>query len=51
MKAEEILDTLERIRSMVQELTSPDGSVTGVDQKFDITLALCEELLQDARNK
>lgn len=51
MKAEEILDTLERIRSTVQILTAPDGSVTGVDQKFDITLALCEELLQDARNK
>lgn len=51
MKATEILDALERIRSMVQVLTGPDGSVTGIDQKFDISLALCEQLLQDGMKK
>ena len=51
MKAVVIHKSLERIRAMVEELTTPDGSVLGVDHKLEITLELCEQLLWDGQEQ
>ena len=51
VKAQTILDSLDRIRGMVERLTASDGTVPGVDHKLEITLELCEKLLQDRQDQ
>lgn len=51
VKAQTILDSLDRIRGMVERLTASDGTVPGVDHKLEITLELCEKLLQDGQDQ
>ena len=51
MSAAVIHKSLEHIRAMVKDLTTPEGSVFGVDHKLEIALELCEQLLRDAQDQ
>ena len=51
VRAQTILDSLDRIRGMVEGLTDSDGTVSGVDHKLEITLELCEKLLRDGQDQ
>ncbi len=51
MQAQEIYDALDRIKDIVQQNTLPDGSFPSDDPQIQITLELCETVLQKALSK
>lgn len=48
MKAQTIYDSLDRIRSLVERNTLPDGTIPTDDKKIEITLEHCETVIRDA---
>lgn len=48
MKVQIIYDCLERIRSLVEFNTLPDGTIPTDDKKIEITLEHCETVIRDA---
>lgn len=51
VESDEVLQSLERIRTLVLDLTTPDGLLQMVDSKVMITLELCEQLLKEAQSE
>ena len=50
MKAETIELQLDRIRNLIRQLTTEDGSLKVMDKRPEISLDLCESLLLEALN-
>lgn len=48
MKAQTIYESLDRIRSLVERNTLPDGTIPTDDKKIEITLEHCETVIRDA---
>ena len=48
MKAQTIYESLDRIRSLVERNTLPDGTIPTDDKKIGITLEHCETVIRDA---
>ena len=49
MESDEVLQSLERIRTLVLDLTTPDGLIQMVDSKVMITLEKTEETVYSDR--
>lgn len=48
MKVQTIYESLDRIRSLVERYTLPDGTIPTDDKKIEITLEHCETVIRDA---
>lgn len=48
MKVQTIYESLDRIRSLVERNTLPDGTIPTDDKKIEITLEHCETVIRDA---
>ena len=48
MKVQPIYESLDRIRSLVERNTLPDGTIPTDDKKIEITLEHCETVIRDA---